>query len=204
MLRILAGEKRGMQLRVAHGAAVRPTAGNIRQVLFDILGPRVAGTRWLDLYAGSGAVGLEALSRGATESVLVESARRAIEAIRTNIGNLDNHGRCTLLGLPVEKALKKLAAAGERFDIVFLGPPYYRDEAKRCLLAIGQPPAMLVVPSPDSLVAAQISIHCDVPAKCGLLILEREKRFGDARLCFYRLEPQAIPAGPSAEPEAQP
>jgi len=182
-----------MQLRVAHGAAVRPTAANIRQVLFDILGPHVVGTRWLDLYAGSGAVGLEALSRGATDCVLVESARRAIEAIRANIANLDYGERCSLLGLPVEKALKKLTAAGESFDIVFLGPPYYADEAKRSLLAIGQPPATLVAPSPDSLVVAQISIHCEVPPECGLLVLEREKRFGDTRLCFYRLEPQPSP-----------
>jgi len=182
-----------MQLRVARGAAMRPTAANARQVLFDILGPRVSGTRWLDLYAGSGAVGLEALSRGATESVLVESVRRSIEAIRTNVANLDYEGRCTLLALPVEKALKKLAAAGERFDIVFLDPPYYGDEAKRCLLAIGEPPAALVVPSPDSLVVGQVSVHCEVPSKCGLLALEREKRFGDTRLCFYRVEPQVSP-----------
>lgn len=173
-------------MRVARTGAVRPTAANARQVLFDILGARVAGTRWLDLYAGSGAVGLEALSRGATECVMVESARRCVDTIRANIARLGYEDRCRLLSFPVESALKKLAADGQAFDVVFLDPPYTGEEAKRCLLAIGSSPAPLLVSSAESLVVAQLSVHSESQPAYGTLVLERERRIGDTRLCFFR------------------
>jgi 16S rRNA (guanine(966)-N(2))-methyltransferase RsmD len=199
MIRILAGEKRGMQLRVARTAAVRPTAANARQVLFDILGPSVAGTRWLDLYAGSGAVGLEALSRGAAECVLVESSHRCVEVIRDNIARLGCEGRCRLLNVPVEKALKRLATDGRPFDMIFLGPPYEGDEAKRCLLALGNLAPTLLTHSSQSLVIAQLSVHSEIPRTYGTLALERERRFGDTCLCFFRAAfeppPEAMPPG---------
>jgi len=175
-----------MVLRVARTGAVRPTAANARQVLFDILGGRVAGTRWLDLYAGSGAVGLEALSRGATGCLMVESARRCVETIRDNIARLGYKDLCRLFSFPVEKALKKLAADGQAFDVIFLDPPYAGEEGKRCLLAIGRSPALLAAQSPEGLVVAQLSVHTEVLPAYGALVLERERRFGDTRLCFFR------------------
>jgi len=186
MIRILAGQKRGMQLRVARAVAVRPTASNARQVLFDILGARVRGARWLDLYAGSGAVGLEALSRGAAACVLVESARRCQEAIRKNIACLGYEDRCRLVAAPVEKSLRKLAAAGETFDLIFLDPPYEGDKATRCLLALGNPPAPLLAPSDETLVIAQLSARRQAVQTVGLLVLERERKLGDTCVCFYR------------------
>jgi len=177
-----------MHLRVARTTAVRPTASNARQVLFDILGPRVIGTRWLDLYAGSGAVGLEALSRGAAQCVLVEASHRCIEVIHKNIAHLGYEDRCRLIAAPVEKTLRKLAAAGEMFDLVFLDPPYEGNEATRCLLALGTPPAPLLRQSGESLVVAQLSSRSRITPTCGLLTLERERKLGDTCLCFYRLD----------------
>jgi len=186
MLRILAGEKRGIHLRVAHTAAVRPTASNARQVLFDILGPRVIGTRWLDFYAGSGAVGLEALSRGAAECVLVEASHRCIKTIRQNIATLDYADRCRVLPVAAEKAIKILAAAARPFDMIFLDPPYSGDEAKHTLLALGDPSASALLLTKDSLVIAQLSIHSEISDAYGSLALERERKLGDTRLCFFR------------------
>jgi len=191
MIRVLAGEKKGMQLRVARTSAVRPTASSARQALFDILGPRVIGVRFLDLYAGSGAVGLEALSRGATECVMVESSHRCIETIRKNIEHLGYQDRCRVFAAPAERAIRKLAADGQPFDLIFLGPPYGGDEAKRCLQVLGEPATSLLSPAADSLVIAQISTHTEILRPCGHLILEREKKLGDTHLCFYRLAPEA-------------
>ena len=188
MIKIIAGEKRGMPLRVAQVGALRPTTANARQVLFDILGPRVIGTRWLDLYAGSGAVGLEALSRGATECVLVESSRRCLPIIRDNIARLGYQERCRLIGVRVEKALRHLAAEGLAFDVIFLDPPYRGDEATRCLLALGTPPALNLLRSPESLVVAQLSARVEVRSTYAALALDRDRKTGDTRLCFYRCE----------------
>lgn len=188
MIRILAGEKKGRLLRVARTGAVRPTAANVRQALFDILGGQVAGSRWLDLYAGSGAVGFEALSRGATECVLVESSRRCLRAIRDNIVRLGYKECCRVIGARVEKTLKRLAAEDQMFDVIFLGPPYRGDEATRCLLALGQPLALSLLRSPESLVVAQLPSRTEIRSTYGALVLERERKIGDTRLCFYRRE----------------
>jgi len=194
-----------MHLRVARTTAVRPTAANARQVLFDILGPRVVGTRWLDLYAGSGAVGLEALSRGAADCIMVESSHRCVVAIRDNIARLNYGERCRLLTTPVATALKKLAADGHFFDMVFLDPPYSGDEAKHCLLALGGSASALLASSPDSLVVAQLSVHQEILATYGSLVVEREKRLGDTRLCFLRREAEALgPDSPNPSCETPP
>jgi len=188
MIRILGGEKKGTPLKVGRTGAVRPTAANVRRVLFDILGPAVAGTRWLDLYAGSGAVALEALSRGAEQCLMIESARRNLVAAKENIARLGYGGRCRLLGLRVRRALPKLVAEGERFDVIFLDPPYKGDEAERCLEFLGAPPLRPLLRSPEGWVIAQLSSHFDLKTRYGALVLERERKIGDTRLCFFRLE----------------
>jgi len=188
MIRILAGEKKGRLLRVARTGAVRPTAANTRRVLFDILGRGVIGSHWLDLYAGSGAIGLEALSRGAAECVLVETSRRCLLVIRDNIARLGYKGRCRLIGARVEKTLRHLAAEGQTFDLIFLDPPYRGDEAMRCLQSLGQPPVADLLRSAESLVVAQLPSRAEIRSAFGILALERDRKLGDTRLCFYRHE----------------
>ncbi len=185
MLKILSGEKGGHVLRVAATHKVRPTAANARQVLFDILGQSVIGTRWLDLYAGSGAVGLEALSRGAVECVLVEKVHRCVETIRKNIESLNYGDRARVFAAPVERAIRKLAAEHQVFDMIFLDPPYEGNEAKRCLELLGQPSTSPLSPTPESLVIVQLFSRREVPLACGVLSLHRERKLGDTRLCFY-------------------
>ena len=187
MIHILAGEKKGMPLRVARSKSVRPTAANARQVLFDILAGEIEGRRWLDLYAGSGAVGLEALSRGAAGCVLVELAPKCLAVIRRNIAQLGYRDRCRLVGARVEKALKRFAEEGETFDLVFLDPPYHGDDATRCLLALGGEKASSLLRSEENLVVAQLSSHTEVRSEYGAQTLVRERKLGDTRICFFRL-----------------
>lgn len=119
-VRVLAGKWRGR--RLGAGQAARPTASRARMALFNILGPRIAGARVLDLYAGSGAVGIEAVSRGAASAVLVETDA---EALRRSVERLGAQpGEIGVLSVAVRSALGDLARGGERFDVVFADPPY--------------------------------------------------------------------------------
>ena len=121
-MRIVAGQLRGRQLATPAGGATRPTAARAREALFAILSD-VSGERVLDLYAGSGALGLEALSRGAERLVLVESNKAAQQAIRGNLLSLGVEARATLLPLRVEASLKALERSGP-FSLVFADPPW--------------------------------------------------------------------------------
>lgn len=131
-MRIIAGEKRSRILTAPEGMDTRPTADKVREALFSILSSRVWDARVLDLYAGSGALSLEALSRGAASAVLVDKDRKAQQAIRRNIEALEYGKQARVLPVPDTVALAQLEREGERFDLIFLDPPYKMDTAAVC------------------------------------------------------------------------
>lgn len=133
-MRIVGGQARGRVLRAVPGQATRPTADRVRQSLFDALGQRMDGLRVLDLYAGTGALALEALSRGAAHAVLVESDARASAVIAANLAALGYEDRSRLLRARLPEALERLR--GERFDLVFSDPPYALRAAQATLDAL--------------------------------------------------------------------
>ena len=135
-MRIVGGEARGRTLRAVAGSATRPTADRVRQSVFDWLGQRCDGLAVLDLYAGTGALSLEALSRGAARAVLIERDRHACDTIRSNIAALGYASRCTLIGDDVARALPRLAASKARFDLIFSDPPYALLAAQQTLEAL--------------------------------------------------------------------
>lgn len=122
-MRIVGGEHGGRKLKAPPGRGTRPTSEKVREALFDILAASVPGSRFLDLYSGTGAVGLEALSRGAAEAVLVESRGRALSALRANVLELGVRG-ARVLPLAAERALGVLRAEGFEADVAFCDPPY--------------------------------------------------------------------------------
>lgn len=136
-MRIIAGTAKGRTLRSLRGRALRPTADRVRESVFGMLGNKVVGARFLDLYAGVGAVGLEALSRGAAEAVFVESHRPAAEAIRENASRCGVADRARVMALPVLRALGALARRGERFDLVYVDPPYGSGELAEAMAVLG-------------------------------------------------------------------
>jgi 16S rRNA (guanine966-N2)-methyltransferase len=184
-MRIISGIYRGFHLRSLKGASLRPTSDQMRETLFDVLGPSIAGARFLDGYAGSGAVGLEALSRGAAEVVLVESHRGAQELVRRNLEALRAADGVRLLGLRLETALDRLAQDGEHFDYVFLDPPYAEiAEYHRALRQLGRSTLL----DAASIVIAEHSRHVLLEEKYGRLERRRSIRHGDAQLAFYHLK----------------
>jgi len=186
-MRIIAGLYRGFRLRSLKGQHLRPTSDQMRETLFDVLGPSIGGARFLDIYAGSGAVGLEALSRGAREVVAVESHRPAVEVIERNLQTLSAPPKqLRVMPCQAAKGLDKLAGEGEQFEYVFIDPPYAEiGEYHRALRQLGRSTLL----SANSIVIAEHSRHVRLEDHYGPLGLFRSLRHGDSQLSFYRLKP---------------
>jgi len=138
-VRVIAGTSKGVQLKSPPHGRVRPTTDRIRTVLFDMLGQLVVGSHFLDLCAGTGAVGIEALSRGAERAVFVELDGRCVETIKTNLLLTKLFNRARIVKGDARRKLPQLLAEGERFDIVFLDPPYGSDLALQLFDMVGKP-----------------------------------------------------------------
>ena len=178
-MRVIAGTYRSRLLIAPRGLATRPTSDRLRETLFNVLGPRVEGTVFVDLYAGSGAVGIEALSRGASLVYFVDKAPSAIAAIRSNLAALDIHSGFRLES-SVSSALSRFSAAG----IIFLDPPYEAaSEYERTLGSIGQNADSLMIP--DGIVVAEHSRKAQLAERYGALQRYRVLEQGDAGLSFY-------------------
>ncbi len=131
-MRVIAGKARRLTLKTVPGMETRPTTDRIKETLFNMLQPRMAGCRFLDLFAGSGGIGIEALSRGASEAVFVEKNREACSCIRENLSftKLSDSGK--LLTMDVLQALRSLEGSGS-FDVIFMDPPYRQELEKHVL-----------------------------------------------------------------------
>lgn len=179
-LRIVAGRHRGRRLHAPPGSAVRPTADRAREALFGVLergAPALRGCSFLDLFAGTGAVGLEALSRGAEEAWLVENAAPAAAAVARNVRALGEEARARLLRADA----LRLGPAPHGFDLVFLDPPYGTGlvaPALARLLAGGWL-------APGARLVAEIGAREPLPEPLGLAV-EDDRRHGAARLVFLR------------------
>jgi 16S rRNA (guanine966-N2)-methyltransferase len=180
--RIVAGRHGGRRLVVPPGVATRPTSDRVREALFSTLESmtELAGSRFADLYAGSGAVGLEAASRGAAAVLLVESDARAARTIRTNIAALGLGGTCVLSTAEVSTTLATPPAAP--YDIVFADPPYGAAESEiSALLA-----ALVHWLAPDGVAVLERSTRSAEPATADTLPRDRTKRYGETVLHYFR------------------
>ncbi len=182
-MRIIAGEARGRTLIAPKGQDTRPTQDHVRESLFNILMHDIPGARVLDLFAGSGALALEALSRGAESAVLVDNAAEAVQCIHRNVETVRVQERATVLKSGWEEALRRLAAEGQTFTLVFLDPPYrMTDTGEQCVRLAQQ--KLLVE---DALVV--IEHRKDVsPVLDGRFTPRDERRYGDTAIHFYRFK----------------
>jgi 16S rRNA (guanine966-N2)-methyltransferase len=216
-MRVIAGKFRSRRLQSLKGLALRPTSDMLRETLFNILGPRVDGSHFLDLFAGTGAVGIEALSRGALSAVFVENHAAAVRLIRENIASLEIKSRARIIASAVAPALLKLeqehcerarhsgveqsastapdtgsaatAKDSAAFDFVFLDPPYANaKEYDSTLLALGK--SSLV--SDSTILIAEHHKKSALPESRGRLQQFRILTQGDASLSFYRLFPRPL------------
>ena len=183
----MGGQYRSRLLTAPRGTGTRPTSDRLRETLFNVLAPRLPGARFLDLYAGSGAVGIEALSRGASFCTFAERAPAALAAIRANLAALRLTTGFSVDGRSATRVLEHLASVGLLSDLVFLDPPYEAStEYTATLATLGAQAVRLL--APGALAVAEHTRRTPLSPRFGSLVRSRVLEQGDAALSFYSLE----------------
>lgn len=189
-MRIIAGTHKGRRLKAPDWPGLRPTSDRLRETLFNVIASRVPGARLLDGYAGTGAVGIEAISRGAAHVTFVERDARAVRLIEQNLRGCGVSGGYAIVARALAQAIS--ATRAETFDVVFLDPPYDSEEIADALRVVA--PAVAA----EGVVVLEHAARRDAPEDVGGLSRFRRLVAGDSALSFYRAavpRADAVPAG---------
>ncbi len=178
-MRVIAGDKKGRRLVTPEGASTRPTSDKVKEALFSIIQFELVGSKFLDLFAGSGQIGIEALSRGAEKCTFVDAGRVPCECIRKNISDLDLKDRAEIKAMNVEGFL---AASREKFDIVFMDPPYMEGLIAPIFEKVTE------ITSDDGVIICEIPLGCRVEESINGFSLRRRYRYGKTELALFRKE----------------
>jgi 16S rRNA (guanine966-N2)-methyltransferase len=183
-MRVIAGKYKSRRLVAPEGVETRPTSDRLRETLFNVVAPSIAGSVWLDLFAGSGAIGIEALSRGAQSVYFVELSGAAARIIRKNLHTLEISEEADIFERDVMTALRTLNTRGVVCNFIFLDPPYRKlDDYEQALNFISRSRLL----SQGGQVIAEHDKHFDPGDAFGLLRRHRTLRQGDAVLSFYSI-----------------
>jgi 16S rRNA (guanine(966)-N(2))-methyltransferase RsmD len=181
MLRIISGTARGIRIQAPDTIKTRPTLDRVKESVFDILAPYIPDTRVLDLFAGSGNLGIEALSRGAKSAVFVDESKICRNIITDNLKRTKFDSQGTILTMDVFRAIKLMKENGEKFDIVFMDPPYNMNFLVKTLQMIND----FDIIGNDGIAACEHHEDEESPEKVGSLSKERVKVYGDTVFSFY-------------------
>jgi 16S rRNA (guanine966-N2)-methyltransferase len=179
MMRVIAGEAKGRRLKMVPGSATRPIGERVKEALFAILGDRVVDAAFLDLFAGTGSVGIEALSRGARWAVFVDQGKRAIATIKDNLDHTDLADRARVVRADAFSFLKR--GDLEPFDLIYVAPPQYRGLWAKTLHALDGSGLL----APGGLVVAQIHPKEYRDLSLETLNATERRQYGSTVLCFY-------------------
>jgi len=180
-MRVTAGAERGRKLRAPRGATTRPTGAKVREAIFNILGP-LPPNPVLDLFAGTGALGIEALSRGASVATFVERDQRALTALHRNLRTFDLSDRARVLDSSVAVALQRLSEQDAKFSWVFVDPPYASGEVEPVLTLLSGGELL----DNGAVVIVEHDRHHIPPPRVGALEMVDRRFYGDTGLSFYR------------------
>jgi 16S rRNA (guanine966-N2)-methyltransferase len=189
-MRVIAGSQKGRRLRASEGLDIRPTSGRVKEALFSIIGGRIGGARFLDLYAGTGAIGIEALSRGAQRVAFVESNPASLRLLKTNLDHCRLSSAVDIYPCTTESFLERVKMSNATFDIVFADPPYRMDSACRLLPSLAQ----------SAIIATQTTVILEHPTKqimpphIGRLRWLRQYRYGDTSLSTFQVTAKEVVA----------
>jgi 16S rRNA (guanine966-N2)-methyltransferase len=189
-MRVIGGNARGRRLKVPKGQAVRPTSDRVKESLFNILPHDLSGIKLLDLFAGTGNVSIEGISRGAAEAILIDSSDKSAKVIRENLRTVGFTDRASVWIAPVSRALRSLTRQGESFDMIFLDPPYQCSWVQTCLEAIA---AGNLLRESGTLVVEH-SAREQPNSEYGSLILKDQRNYGDTWLSFFKHKAATISA----------
>jgi len=181
-MRVISGKAKGRRLIAPKGGAIRPTADRIKESLFNILPRDFSGMKILELFAGTGNISIEALSRGAESALLVDASERSARIIRENLRRLELTDRAQMWVMPVRRALNAVGRQGSKFDVIFLDPPYDQKLVGRSLELIASVDPVYST----GLVVAEHSVRETLKTSYGSLSLNDQRRYGDTLLSFFR------------------
>lgn len=184
MPRIIAGERRGRIIRTLQGRNTRPTSDRVKESLFNIIQERLQSSRVLDLYAGTGSLGLESLSRGCRDVVFVENDPSAVRVLRDNCRSLDYMEYCEILPFDVQKAIEWLSGKKQVFDIILMDPPYNREFEVRTISALEQ--GNLV--GDEGIIIVEHLATDEQDERVGNFRRYDLRKYGNTALSFYRKE----------------
>ena len=183
-MRVIGGNARGRRLKAPKGRSLRPTAARVKEALFNILPHDLSGVKILDLFAGTGNITIEALSRGASQAILVDASFESGKTMRENLRRLELAPRTKVWIAPVARALRLLARRGETFDLIFLDPPYDRRLVETTLRIIAQGGLL----RNSGVVIAEHSAREEIASRYESLVLDDQRRYGGTLLSFFKLE----------------
>jgi 16S rRNA (guanine(966)-N(2))-methyltransferase RsmD len=183
-MKIGSGRFRGRTIQVPKGLKTRPTSGRLKKALFDIIAPALQGARVLDLFAGAGALGLEAISRGASHVIFVERRKSAVAVIAANLEKLGVADQAEVHQIEAAKAIQQLSQRSEELDVVLIDPPYGAGVYETVMKHMDEASIM----GPDGLVIVEHHHKVELDDAYGSLRKHRVVRAGESCLTFYRLE----------------
>jgi 16S rRNA (guanine966-N2)-methyltransferase len=183
-MRVISGQAKGRRLKAPKGRELRPTSDRVKEALFNILPHDLSARRVLDLFAGTGNLGLEALSRGAGQAVLVDISRDATQTIEENLRALEFTARSRVVTGSVFKSIRTLGRSGDRFDLIFLDPPYDKELVGETLKTIAAEGLLME----SGVAVAEHSVREKVAERYGTLVLTDRRRYGDTQLSFFARE----------------
>lgn len=184
-MRVIAGKCRSLPLKTLEGLETRPTTDRTKETLFNVLQPWIPGGRFLDLFSGSGSIGIEALSRGAVQAVFVEQARKAVSVIRDNLAFTRLLPDAVILQDSVMHALSVLAGRGEVFDCIFMDPPYNHELEKEVLTYVSSHGLL----REGGIIVVEASKQTDLSYASGLgYTMIREKIYKTNKHVFFQLQ----------------
>lgn len=186
-MRVISGEYRGRRLESLEGRDIRPTTDRVKESLFNILGERLIECSFLDLFGGSGAIGIEALSRGARLSVFIDSSIKSIKVLRGNLESLKIKENAEVYNTDYTTAIDKLWRDNRLFDIIFIDPPYSTGIAQNALGEIARKNIL----QQGGIIVIEHDHKDAMPEKEGKLIRYRVKQYGNTVLSFYCTEDEA-------------
>lgn len=180
-MRVVSGTCKGRSLKPVPGHSTRPTADKVKEAIFNMIGPYFEGGKGLDLFAGSGNLGIEALSRGLGSVVFVDRDGKAVHVIKENIKACGLEERAEIYRNDAERALKALNKREARFDCIFLDPPYNKQQLVKLLEILSRQNLV----SPSGIIVCEHSADVQLPAQVGSLLKVKDERYGMIAISIY-------------------
>ncbi|MGL5715235.1 MAG: 16S rRNA (guanine(966)-N(2))-methyltransferase RsmD [Paraclostridium sp.] len=183
-MRIISGKVRGLKLNTPKNDDVRPTTDRVKESLFNIINGYMIDSNVLDLFAGTGSLGIECLSRGANKCVFVDVNKSSIDLVRSNIKKARMESESDVINLDCKSAIDRLKTRNEKFDLIFMDPPYYENLFVNTLEKISDSNIL----DTDGLIVVEHDTVQDIPDSVGILVKQKSKKYGNTTLSFYVVE----------------